>query len=59
MHKLLFDASIEKFKCVTQHEDFAAMTNRTVLTQVGPMLKDRNGKGYRRRTGQSENEYVK
>ena len=59
LHKLLFDASIEKFKCVTQHEDFAAMTNRTVLTQVRPMLKDRNGKGYRRRTGQSENEYVK
>ena len=41
---------------MTQHEDYAAMTNQTVLTQVGPMLKDRNGKGYRRRTGQSENE---
>ena len=39
-----------------RNEDYAAMTNQTVLTQVGPMLKDRNGKDYRRRTGQSENE---
>jgi hypothetical protein len=53
---LIFDGSIEKCKCVTEHEDFAAMTNLTVLNQVGPMLKDRNGKGYRRKAGQSENE---
>ena len=30
---------------VLQHEDFAAMTNQTVLTQVGPMLKDRDREG--------------
>ncbi|XP_028416841.1 uncharacterized protein LOC114541050 [Dendronephthya gigantea] len=48
VHKLIFDGSIEKFKCVTQHEDYAAMTNRTVLENVGPMLKDRNGRSYRR-----------
>ena len=35
-----------------------AMTNKTVLKHVEPLLKDRNGRGYRRRGNQSENNLV-
>ena len=32
-------------KCITKHGDFSAMTNRTVLLQVGPnLLRGKNGK---------------
>eukprot|EP00795_Rhopilema_esculentum_P009811 gene9811-18381_t len=34
----------------------SAMTNKTVLLQVGPMFKGRDGKPYRRRPGVSEEE---
>ena len=49
--KLTFDGSIEKIKCVTLHEDYKALTNETVLLQVGPMLRDRQGRSYRCRSG--------
>ena len=53
--KLIFVAgSIERISCITQHEDFSALTNKTVLLQVAPLLKDKNGRGYRRRAGVSE-----
>ena len=48
----------EHTRCVTMHPDYRAMTNETVLKQVGPLLKDRNGRGYRRRGNQSENKLV-
>ena len=54
--KLSWDGSIERFSCITQHEDFGALVNKTVLLQVGPFLKDHNGRRYRRRSGVSENE---
>ena len=54
--KLTFDGSTEHLKCITKHGDFSAMTNRTVLLQVGPLLRDKNGKGYRRRDGRTENQ---
>ena len=44
--KLMFDGSIERIKCITEHVDFAPMTNKTVLLQVGPLLRDKNGRGY-------------
>ena len=50
------DESIEHLKCITKHGNFSAMTNKTVLLQVGPLLRDKNGKGYRRRDGQAENQ---
>ena len=53
---LTFDGSIEHVNCITKHDDFSAMTNRTVLLQVAPLLRDKNGKGYRRRDGQTENQ---
>ncbi|XP_029203196.2 uncharacterized protein LOC114967358 [Acropora millepora] len=52
--KLMFDGSIERVSCITQHDDFSPMTNRSVLLQVGPLLRDKNGRGYRRRDGQTE-----
>ena len=54
--KLMFDGSVERIKCITKHEDFHAMTNKTVLLQVGPLLRDKSGKGYRRRAGQTEDQ---
>lgn len=52
--KLTFDGSIERVSCITNHDDFSSMTNRSVLLQVGPLLRDKNGRGYRRRDGQTE-----
>ena len=54
--KLTFDGSIEHVKCITKHGDFSPMINKTVLLQVGPLLRDKNGRGYRRRDGQTENQ---
>ena len=56
LHQLVFDASIERISCVTLHEDYIAMTHPTVLKNVGPLLKDKDGRSYKRRTGQHENE---
>ena len=56
--KLTFVGSIERLSCVTQHKDYEALTNRTVLLQVAPLLQDENGRSYRRRTGVTEIECV-
>ena len=45
--KLVFDGSIKNISCITKHEDYAALTNRTVLSQVAPLLRDKHGRGYR------------
>jgi len=57
--KLMFDGSIERISCITQHSDFLAMTNSTVLRLVAPLLRDRNGRAYRRKSGISENEFLR
>lgn len=54
--KLQFDGSIETISCTTDHEGFRAMTNAAVLLQVGPLLKTRGGKHYRKQPGVSQNE---
>ena len=54
--KLTFDGSIERISCITQHDDYAALTNRVVLLQVAPLLRDKDGRNYRRRSGVPENE---
>lgn len=56
--KMTFDGSIERISCITQHGDYVALTNRTVLLQVAPLLRDKDGRTYRRRTGVPENEWV-
>ena len=53
---MVFDGSIENIKCITQYDDFPAMLNATVLQQVGPLLKDKNGRAYRQRGNQTRNE---
>ena len=53
---MTFDGSIENINCITQHEDFGPITNATVLEQVSPLLKDRNGRSYRPRGLQTRNE---
>lgn len=57
--KLTFDGSIERVSCITNHDDFSSMTNRSVLLQVGPLLRDKNGRGYRRRDGQTETQFLR
>ena len=54
--KMVFDGSIEHIKCITEHEDYSALSNRTVLLQVAPLLKHRDGSKYKKHTGGSENE---
>ena len=54
----MFDGSIERLiiSCITEHEDYTALTNKTVLSLVGPLLRCRNGRSYRHSANQSENE---
>ena len=40
----------------TEHPDYLALTNTTVLRQVSPLIRDKNGRTYRCRNGTSENE---
>ena len=54
--KMVFDGSIEKISCITQHEDYDAITNRAVLVQVAPLLRTKDGRTYHCRGGVSENE---
>lgn len=49
--KMVFDGSIERIKCITQHEDYDAIRNRAVLLQVAPLLRNQDGGTYRRRGG--------
>ena len=56
LRQLTFEGLQRRTPCVTMHPDYMAMTNQTVLKNVGPLLKDRNGRAYRRRGNQSENE---
>ena len=51
--KLTFDGRIERVACITNHNNFS-MTNRSVLSQVGPLLRDKNRRGYCRHDGQTE-----
>ena len=54
--KMVFEGSIERINCVTEHDDNDAITNRAALVQVAPLLRDKDGRTYRRRAGVSENE---
>ncbi|CAB4012163.1 Hypothetical predicted protein [Paramuricea clavata] len=53
---MAFDGSIENIKCITEHEDYGAISNKAVLLQVAPLIKNKYGRTYRRRAGISENE---
>ena len=56
---MMFDGSIENISCITWHVDYDAITNRAVLLQVAPLLRNKDGETtYRRQDGVSENEWV-
>ena len=42
-------------ECILNHPDFSPLTNRTVLEQVGPLLRDKDGRHYRRRNDVAQN----
>ena len=50
--KLTFEGLAGELQCVTDHPDFDALTNKTVLTLAGPLFKGR----HHRRGNRSENE---
>ena len=54
--KGVFDGLIDTHVCIIQHEDFVAIVNTTNLKMVAALLKDRQGKNYMKKHGQSENE---
>ena len=49
LHKLVFDGSIENISCNTPHEEYTVMTHPTVLKNVAPLLRDKDGRSYKRR----------
>ena len=53
---MVFDGSIKCIRCITEHEDYTALTNKTVLSLVGPLLRCSNGRSYQHSANQAENE---
>ena len=49
--KLVFDGSLENLDCIIQHEEYKAITNRAILENVATLLRHKNGRSYRRRSG--------
>ena len=48
---LVFEGSIEHISCITEHDDFIAMSNTSVLKNFGPLLKDSKGENIAARQG--------
>lgn len=44
--------------CIITHEDYPHLTHKSVLHLVGPMLTGKDGKYYKQRHGNRENEWV-
>ncbi|XP_019626578.1 PREDICTED: uncharacterized protein LOC109471681 [Branchiostoma belcheri] len=59
MGKLMYDGAMDRVTCVTQHPEYIDLTKRVVLEQVGPLLRDKQGRPYRRRAGQDINEFLR
>jgi hypothetical protein len=53
---MAFDGSIEHIKCIIQHEDFLAITNKAVLTLAGQSLVRMDGSHYRKKKNVPEDE---
>lgn len=53
---LVFDGRIERIKCITEHKDYIKLTETVVLSHVGSLLKDKNGRAYRQKAGHTKNE---
>ena len=43
-------------RCSVEHQDYSHLMHRAVLTEVAPLLRDKNGKRYKRQTRAMENE---
>ena len=56
--KLTFYGSIERIKCVTEHEDFLSLTHAAVLTAVAPLLEKKDGSTYNKTCRSTVNEYA-
>ena len=47
--KVVFDRLTDTHACTTQHEDHAALVNMTMFRMVVTLLKDRQGKNYKKK----------
>ena len=54
--EMSFKGFIECISYITQYEDYGALTNRTMLSQVSLLLRDKDGQIYRHCSGVPENE---
>ena len=54
--KVVFDRLTDTHAGITQHEDHVALVNMTMFKMVVTLPKDRQGKNYKKKHGQSENE---
>ena len=50
--KVVFDELTDTHACITQHEDHVALGNMTIFKMVVTLLKDRQGKNYKKKHGQ-------
>ncbi|XP_065054113.1 uncharacterized protein LOC135690367 [Rhopilema esculentum] len=57
--QLVFQGTAEELRCVTNHPDFSALSNKTVLKLAGSLFKTRDGKCYKRQANQTENEFLR
>ena len=55
---MAFDDPADNIKCVTEHKDYSAFTNRMVLHQKGPLLKRKDGGYDQKKKHMPENDYV-
>lgn len=56
---LSFDGSLERIRCITEHEGYKSLTHEVVLKEVGPLLRDKNGRSYKKRGSQSGRQYMR
>ena len=54
--KLVFRGITDEVNCITEFEGYKHMVYKDVLLQAGPLLKRRDGKAYKKRARDSENE---
>ena len=57
-YSIALNAANERISCITRHDNFSPRSHRSISLQVAPFLIDCQGRGDRRRSGQTENEWV-
>jgi len=56
--ELTLDGGIERISSAKEHPDYLILTKNKVLRQMAPLIRDKNGRTYRRRNGTLESKYM-